>query len=184
MVFDMITRWLRTSGLKVTHVRNITDIDDKIIKRAAENKEPMDADCALYRCHERGCCGARCDEARVRAARDAIHQGNAGDHRVLEKGPAHAAPDHDVNYSAHFRHGKLRQNARRLNLFESVEITQAKHDPPISCCGNIPPGELAWPSPWAKAARAGISNARRCRAHCWVSISTSRRRAGPAVSAP
>src|SRR5471030_59474 len=42
VVFDMITRWLRASGLKVTYVRNITDIDDKIIKRAAENKEPME----------------------------------------------------------------------------------------------------------------------------------------------
>ena len=43
VVFDMITRWLRASGFKVTYVRNITDIDDKIIKRAAENKEPMQA---------------------------------------------------------------------------------------------------------------------------------------------
>ena len=43
VVFDMVTRWLRASGYQVTYVRNITDIDDKIIKRAAENKEPMDA---------------------------------------------------------------------------------------------------------------------------------------------
>ena len=34
IVFDMITRWLRESGYKVTYVRNITDIDDKIIKKA------------------------------------------------------------------------------------------------------------------------------------------------------
>ena len=43
VVFDMITRWLRASSYKVTYVRNITDIDDKIIKRAAENSEPMEA---------------------------------------------------------------------------------------------------------------------------------------------
>ena len=43
VVFDMVTRWLRAAGYQVTYVRNITDIDDKIIKRAAENKEPMDA---------------------------------------------------------------------------------------------------------------------------------------------
>jgi cysteinyl-tRNA synthetase len=36
VVFDMVTRWLRASGLDVTYVRNITDIDDKIIKRAFE----------------------------------------------------------------------------------------------------------------------------------------------------
>ena len=39
VVFDMINRWLRADGFAVTYVRNITDIDDKIIKRAAENHE-------------------------------------------------------------------------------------------------------------------------------------------------
>ncbi len=43
VVFDMVTRWLRTSGYAVTYVRNITDIDDKIIKRAAENGESIRA---------------------------------------------------------------------------------------------------------------------------------------------
>ena len=42
VVFDMVTRWLRAAGYQVTYVRNITDIDDKIIKRAAENNEPME----------------------------------------------------------------------------------------------------------------------------------------------
>ncbi len=50
VVFDMVTRWLRASGLQVTYVRNITDIDDKIIKRAAENGETHPrADRPLYR---------------------------------------------------------------------------------------------------------------------------------------
>ncbi|HSJ82123.1 MAG TPA: class I tRNA ligase family protein, partial [Thiobacillus sp.] len=39
VVFDMVTRWLRASGYQVEYVRNITDIDDKIIKRAADNGE-------------------------------------------------------------------------------------------------------------------------------------------------
>ena len=39
VVFDMATRWLRASGYQVEYVRNITDIDDKIIKRAAEKGE-------------------------------------------------------------------------------------------------------------------------------------------------
>src|SRR3954465_3478043 len=43
VVFDMVRRWLRASGYRVTYVRNITDIDDKIIRRAAENNEPVDA---------------------------------------------------------------------------------------------------------------------------------------------
>src|SRR4051794_2324626 len=41
--FDMVSRYLRYSGYKLTYVRNITDIDDKIIKRAAENNEPIGA---------------------------------------------------------------------------------------------------------------------------------------------
>ena len=42
VVFDMVVRWLRASGLDVTYVRNITDIDDKIIKRAQENNESIE----------------------------------------------------------------------------------------------------------------------------------------------
>ena len=41
VAFDMVYRWLRASGYDVTYVRNITDIDDKIIKRAAENGESI-----------------------------------------------------------------------------------------------------------------------------------------------
>ena len=41
VVFDMVSRWLRASGLDVIYVRNITDIDDKIIKRARENGEDI-----------------------------------------------------------------------------------------------------------------------------------------------
>ena len=41
VVFDMIARWLRQSGYPLTYVRNITDIDDKIIARAAENGETI-----------------------------------------------------------------------------------------------------------------------------------------------
>ena len=41
VVFDTIVRYLRATGLKVKYIRNITDIDDKIIQRAAENGEPF-----------------------------------------------------------------------------------------------------------------------------------------------
>ena len=42
VVFDMIVRWFRDSGYEVTYVRNITDIDDKIIIRAQENQETIE----------------------------------------------------------------------------------------------------------------------------------------------
>jgi cysteinyl-tRNA synthetase len=43
VVFDIVQRWLRASGLQVTYVRNVTDIDDKIIRRAVENDETIGA---------------------------------------------------------------------------------------------------------------------------------------------
>ena len=43
VAFDLITRYLRARGWDVTYVRNITDVDDKIIRRAAENSESVDA---------------------------------------------------------------------------------------------------------------------------------------------
>src|SRR5690606_32407063 len=42
VVFDSVMRWLQTLGYQVTYVRNITDIDDKIIRRALENHEPIE----------------------------------------------------------------------------------------------------------------------------------------------
>src|SRR5690606_37643567 len=42
VVFDMVLRWLKANGYEVTYVRNVTDIDDKIIKRAAENNESIE----------------------------------------------------------------------------------------------------------------------------------------------
>ncbi len=82
VVFDMVQRWLRASGLRVTYVRNITDIDDKIIKRAAENGETIGrADRALHPRHGRGRRGARRAEARPRAARHAVRAADARDDR-------------------------------------------------------------------------------------------------------
>ncbi|HEX9672008.1 MAG TPA: class I tRNA ligase family protein, partial [Burkholderiales bacterium] len=48
VAFDVVQRWLRASGYQVTYVRNITDIDDKIIKRAQENGESIAALTARY----------------------------------------------------------------------------------------------------------------------------------------
>jgi cysteinyl-tRNA synthetase len=55
VAFDMVRAWLRASGYRVTFVRNITDIDDKIIRRAQENGEPIEALTARFiRRHGRG----------------------------------------------------------------------------------------------------------------------------------
>ena len=82
VVFDVVQRWLRASGFRVTYVRNITDIDDKIIRRAAENGESIgDLTARFIRVHGRGRRGARRAEARPRAARDRIHPADARDDR-------------------------------------------------------------------------------------------------------
>ncbi len=71
VVFDMVQRWLRASGFEVTYVRNITDIDDKIIKRAQENGESIEALTARFiRAMEEDARRAGCIPAIMRAARD------------------------------------------------------------------------------------------------------------------
>jgi len=179
VVFDMITRWLRAAGLDVTHVRNITDIDDKIIKRAAENKEPMAALTERF-------IAAMNEDAAALGVIKPDFEPRATEYiaqmqdiiRLLEqKGLAYVAPDGDVNYSVRDfpGYGKLSgKSLDDLNAGERVEITQAKHDPlDFVLWKRSKPGEPAWPSPWEKAGRAGTSSARRCRARCSANISTS-----------
>ncbi len=154
VVFDMITRWLRAAGLKVTYVRNITDIDDKIIKRAAENKEPMEALTARF-------IAAMNEDAAALGVIKPDFEPRATDYikqmqdiiAVLEKkGLAYVAPDHDVNYSVRNfpGYGKLSgKSLDDLNAGERVEITQAKHDPlDFVLWKHSKAGEPAWPSPW------------------------------------
>ena len=79
LVFDVVSRYLRHRGYRLTYVRNITDIDDKIIRRAAENGEPIEAltERFIDAMHE-DCARARPAAAGSRAARHAVR---AADHR-------------------------------------------------------------------------------------------------------
>jgi len=156
VVFDMITRWLRTSGLKVTYVRNITDIDDKIIKRAAENKEPMEALTARFIAamnEDAAALGVMKPDLEPRAT-EYIKEMQAIIALLEQKGLAYVAPDHDVNYSVRDfpGYGKLSgKTLDDLNAGERVEITQAKHDPlDFVLWKHSKPGEPAWPSPWGE----------------------------------
>jgi cysteinyl-tRNA synthetase len=156
VVFDMITRWLRAAGLKVTYVRNITDIDDKIIKRAAENKEPMAALTARF-------IAAMDEDAAALGVIKPDFEPRATEFipqmqeiiRLLEgRGLAYVAPDKDVNYSVRDfpGYGKLSgKSLDDLNAGERVEIAQAKHDPlDFVLWKHSKPGEPAWPSPWGE----------------------------------
>src|SRR3989442_15426010 len=100
-VFDMVQRWLRESGYAVTYVRNITDIDDKIIKRAVENGETISQLTQRF-------IAAMDEDAAALGVQKPDHEPRATSYvpqmlRLIEKleknGLAYKADDGDVNYS-------------------------------------------------------------------------------------
>ena len=155
-VFDMVYRWLSASahGYEVTYVRNVTDVDDKIIERAAKNGEPIQA------------LTARMIDA-MHADFDALgllrptHEPRATQHvagmvemirRLVEKGLAYAAPNGDVYYAVRrfAGYGKLSGKALEdLRAGERVEIDANKEDPlDFVLWKSSKPGEPQWASPW------------------------------------
>ncbi len=156
VVFDMATRWLRGDGYAVTYVRNITDIDDKIIKRAAENKEPIDVLTARFIAamdEDAAALGVIKPDAEPRATQY-IAQMQEIIGQLQQKALAYVAPDGDVNYSVRDfpGYGKLSgKSLDDLNAGERVEVTQAKHDPfDFVLWKRAKPGEPSWSSPWGE----------------------------------
>ncbi len=160
VVFDMVTRWLRASGWDVNYVRNITDIDDKIIARAAENNESigsltqrfidaMDTDSAAL--------GVLRPDAEPRATQHVDGMINMIQ-RLIERGLAYVGTNADVFYSVRdFKnYGKLSgKSLEDLRAGERVEIETAKRDPlDFVLWKSAKPGEPAWKSPWG-AGRPG-----------------------------
>jgi cysteinyl-tRNA synthetase len=134
VVFDVVQRWLRASGYAVTYVRNITDIDDKIIKRAAENGESTAALTARF-------IAAMDEDAAALGVQKPDHEPRATDHvpdmlnmiAVLERGGyAYRAGSGDVNYAVRkfAGYGKLSgKSLDDLRAGERVEVDRDKHDP-------------------------------------------------------
>ncbi|MEO8411107.1 MAG: cysteine--tRNA ligase, partial [Propionivibrio sp.] len=156
VVFDMVQRWLRASGLDVTYVRNITDIDDKIIKRAAENQETigeltnrfiayMDEDAAAL--------GVEKPDFEPRAT-NYVPQMLAMIAQLEGEGLAYQASDGDVNFAVRKfpAYGKLSgKSLDDLRAGERVDIDKAKHDPlDFVLWKRAKDGEPAWDSSWGK----------------------------------
>jgi cysteinyl-tRNA synthetase len=134
VVFDMVTRWLRESGLQVTYVRNITDIDDKIIKRAAENKETVRqlTDRFIAAMHE---------DADALGVLRPDHEPRATEYvpqmldmigQLERNGYAYLAGNQDVCYSVRkfSGYGKLSgKSLEDLRAGERVDIKEGKRDP-------------------------------------------------------
>ena len=156
LVFDMIVRYLRFSGYEVNYVRNITDIDDKIINRALENGEPFDELTGRFieaMNEDFAALNALAPDSEPRAT-DHIEQIIAMISRLLENGYAYKAENGDVFYdvSAFADYGKLSgKNIEELRAGIRVDVQEAKTDPVDFVLWKMEkPGEPAWDSPWGR----------------------------------
>ena len=156
VVFDIVQRWLRANGFAVTYVRNITDIDDKIIRRAQENGESigeltgrfiafMDEDAEALKVEK--------PDHEPRAT-DFISEMQTLISELEANGLAYKTPDGDVNYSVRKfpSYGKLSgKSLDDLRAGERVGVDQSKHDPlDFVLWKHAKAGEPSWDSPWGK----------------------------------
>ena len=154
VVFDMVQRWFRTNRFDVTYVRNITDIDDKIIRRAQENNEPIEALTARF-------IQAMEEDATALGVEPPSWEPRATHHvedmismiRVLvDKNLAYPASNGDVYYSVHRfpGYGKLSgKSLDELRAGERVNIDPHKKDPlDFVLWKAAKPDEPQWDSPW------------------------------------
>ena len=134
MAFDVVQRWLRASGLRVTYVRNITDIDDKIIKRAVERGITIRAltDEMIDAMHQDiGALGIEPPTLEPRAT-EYVPQMLSLIGTLEAKGLAYRSPNGDVNYAVRKfpGYGKLSgKSLDELRAGERVAVLDGKDDP-------------------------------------------------------
>src|SRR3982075_281320 len=158
--FDMVSRYLRYRGLEVTYVRNITDIDDKIIKRAAQNGEPIDAVTGRFiqaMDEDAAALGLMRPDFEPRATQyvpDIITMIG----QLIDRGYAYVAADGDVLYAVAKFEGYGKLSGKRLADLRAgarVEVDEGKRDPlDFVLWKHAKPGEPSWESPWG-AGRPG-----------------------------
>ena len=156
VAFDMVQRWLRATGYRVTYVRNITDIDDKIIRRAAETGESPEALTARFiraMDEDAGALGVQTPDHEPRATQY-VPQMQELIARLRQKGLAYGAPGGDVNYAVRkfAGYGKLSgKSLDELRAGERVAVDRDKQDPlDFVLWKGAKPGEPKWPSPWGE----------------------------------
>jgi cysteinyl-tRNA synthetase len=153
-VFDLIQRYLRSLGYAVTYVRNVTDIDDKIIERAAANGESwadlarrftvaMHEDCATL--------GLQAPDLEPRAT-EYIGPIIAMTQTLIDKGYAYLANNGDVMYSVRKFQNYGRLSGKKIDDLRAgsrVQVDDAKLDPlDFVLWKHAKPGEPSWESPW------------------------------------
>ncbi|WP_035052102.1 cysteine--tRNA ligase [Andreprevotia chitinilytica] len=152
--FDVVFRWLKVSGYDVAYARNITDIDDKIIKRAAENGEPIDAltsrfiDAMHEDCGQLNLLAPSFEPRATQHVPGMVHMIET----LIAKGLAYPADNGDVYYAVKLfpGYGKLSgKSLDDLRAGERVAVDPYKRDPQDSVLWKAAkPGEPSWPSPW------------------------------------
>ena len=152
--FDVVSRYLRYSGYDLTFVRNITDIDDKIIKRAAENGESCDSltERLIGEMHaDFDALGMKRPDVEPRATQF-IAEIIALCERLIERGFAYVASNGDVMFevSKYEDYGRLsKQDLDQLQAGARVDIDMAKRSPLDFVLWKMSkPGEPTWESPW------------------------------------
>ena len=154
--FDVVYRWLLASGYQVNYVRNITDIDDKIIKRAAENNESIQSLTARF-------IQAMHEDIAALNVLPPTHEPRATEHvsgmiqmieTLIDNGKAYPAPNGDVYYAVRefADYGQLSgKTLDSLRAGERVDDDQNKRDPfDFVLWKAAKPGEPHWPSPWGE----------------------------------
>src|SRR3970282_1606326 len=156
VAFDVVQRWLRASGCLVSYVRNITDIDDKIIKRAVENRESIGelTERFIRAMHEDiGALGVAKPDHEPRATQY-VPQMLAMIGELEKSGLAYKAAGGDVNFAVRRfpGYGKLSgKSLDDLRAGERVEVDAAKQDPlDFVLWKHSKPDEPKWPSPWGE----------------------------------
>lgn len=159
VVFDMVQRWLRASGYVVTYVRNITDIDDKIIKRAVENNETISQLTNRF-------IQAMDEDATALGVQKPDHEPRATHYvsqmlNIIQKleanDLAYQAVDGDVNFSVRdfAGYGKLSgKSLDDLRAGERVDLNLGKRDPLDfvlwKAAKKTEPDEVKWDSQWGR----------------------------------
>ncbi len=154
IVFDMVQRWLRASGYQLTYVRNITDIDDKIIRRAAETGEPVPAlteRFIRYMDEDAAALGVQKPDLEPRATAHVAEMLEMI-RKLEERGIAYPSESGDVNFAVRKFPGYGRLSGKSLEDLragERVEVDESKRDPlDFVLWKRAKQGEPFWQSQW------------------------------------
>jgi cysteinyl-tRNA synthetase len=159
VAFDVLVRFLRARGYRVTYVRNVTDVDDKILKRAAERGEaPLELSRRMAELNDQelGSVGCLAPDVEPRVS-ECIPEIVALVKALVDKGAAYVAPT-DKGNDVYFAvrefpgYGKLsHRNLDDLKAGARVEVGEVKRDPmDFALWKASDPGGLGWDSPWGR----------------------------------